>query len=51
VLEITDGSIYQDNGKYLVAWTKKNGTWLVQYDTWNSSNAPPSASVSSAPTK
>jgi len=44
-----DGTTFQDNGKYLVAWKKVNGTWLTQFDTWNSSNAPPSASVTTAP--
>lgn len=43
------GAAFEDNGKYLVAWKKVNGTWLTQFDTWNSSNASPSASVTSAP--
>jgi uncharacterized protein (TIGR02246 family) len=36
-----DGSTFTDNGKYLEAWKKLNGKWLVQIDTWNSDNAPP----------
>ena len=36
-----DGTTFEDNGKYLVAWKKVNGTWLTQFDTWNSDNAPP----------
>jgi len=40
-----DGTTFEDNGKYLVAWKKVNGTWLTQFDTWNSDNAPPSSSA------
>ena len=36
-----DGTSFTDYGKYLVAWKKVNGTWLTQFDTWNSDNAPP----------
>lgn len=35
-----DGTTAQDNGKYLVAWSKINGTWLMQTDIWNSDNPP-----------
>lgn len=45
----TNGASFQDNGKYLVAWKKVNGTWLTQFDTWNSSNASASAEVTTAP--
>jgi ketosteroid isomerase-like protein len=38
---MADGTTYEDNGKYLVGWKKTNGTWLIQYDIWNSDNAPP----------
>lgn len=38
-----NGGMFKDNGKYLVAWKKVNGTWLVQIDTWNSDNAPPAS--------
>jgi len=44
-----DGTAFEDHGKYLVAWKKINGTWLTQFDTWNSDNAPPSASVTTGP--
>ena len=44
------GAAFQDNGKYLVAWKKVNGTWLTQFDTWNSSNAPATAQVTTTPT-
>jgi uncharacterized protein (TIGR02246 family) len=40
-----DGTMAQDNGKYLVAWKKTNGTWLMQTDIWNSDNAPPQAAA------
>ena len=40
---LPDGGTFQDNGKYLVGWKKVNGTWLIQIDSWNSDNAPPSA--------
>ena len=43
------GASFTDNGKYLVAWKKVNGTWLAQFDTWNSSNASASAEVTTAP--
>jgi ketosteroid isomerase-like protein len=43
------GASFTDNGKYLVAWKKVNGTWLTQFDTWNSSNASASAEVTTAP--
>lgn len=46
-----NGASFQDNGKYLVAWTKVNGTWLTRFDTWNSDNAAPTASVTTAPAK
>lgn len=36
-----DGSLVKDNGKYLVAWKKVDGTWLMQTDIWNSDNPPP----------
>ena len=29
-----------DNGKYIVVWKKKNGTWKYHRDIWNSDNAP-----------
>ena len=48
-IPVAGGANFEDNGKYLVAWKKINGTWLTQFDTWNSSNAAPSASVTSAP--
>jgi uncharacterized protein (TIGR02246 family) len=38
-----DGSTFNDNGKYLVAWKKVGGRWLIQADTWNSDTAPPAA--------
>ena len=44
-----NGTTFHDNGKYLVVWKKINGTWLTQFDTWNSDNAPPDASVTVAP--
>lgn len=47
----TSGASFTDNGKYLVAWKKVNGTWLTQFDTWNSSNAPASAEVTTAPAR
>lgn len=37
------GGIFKDNGKYMAAWKKTNGIWLMQYDIWNSDNAPPAA--------
>jgi ketosteroid isomerase-like protein len=43
------GAAFQDNGKYLVAWTKVNGTWLTRFETWNSDNAPPTAQVTATP--
>lgn len=36
-----DGSTFNDNGKYLVAWKNVGGTWLMERDIWNSDNAPP----------
>ena len=42
-----DGTTMQDNGKYLVAWSKVNGTWLMQTDIWNSDNPPPGAPAAS----
>jgi len=36
-----DGTTVQDNGKYLVAWKKTGGTWLMQTNIWNSDNPPP----------
>ncbi len=44
-MPMPDGSTYNDNGKYLVAWKKVNGTWLVSHDIWNSSQAPPQAAA------
>ncbi len=38
-----DGTTANDNGKYLVAWKKIDGTWLMQTDIWNSDNPPPGA--------
>lgn len=29
-----------DNGKYLVTWVNRDGSWKVYQDTWNSSNPP-----------
>jgi uncharacterized protein (TIGR02246 family) len=43
-----DGSTFNDNGKYLVAWKKTGGKWLIQADTWNSDNAPPASGASAA---
>ena len=43
-----DGGTFKDNGKYLVAWKKTNGKWLIQVDTWNSDNAPPAAPAAPA---
>ena len=40
---LPDGSALTDNGKYLVAWKKIDGTWLMQTDIWNSDNPPPPA--------
>jgi len=45
----SSGAAFQDNGKYLAAWKKVNGAWLIQYDTWNSDNAPPTAEVKVTP--
>lgn len=42
-MPMADGSTYNDNGKYLETWKKVNGAWLIQYDAWNSSTAPPAA--------
>ena len=36
----SDSTTAQDNGKYVVAWKKVNGTWLMQTDIWNSDNPP-----------
>lgn len=43
-----DGTMAQDNGKYLVAWKKSNGTWLMQTDIWNSDNPPAAAAAAAA---
>ena len=43
-----DGSTFNDNGKYLVAWKKVGGKWLVSQDIWNSDNAPPAAAAPAA---
>lgn len=40
-MPMPDGSTYNDKGKYLETWKKTNGTWLIEYDIWNSDNAPP----------
>lgn len=48
-IPVASGAAFEDNGKYLVAWRKVNGTWLAQFDTWNSSNASPAASVTTTP--
>jgi uncharacterized protein (TIGR02246 family) len=40
-MPMADGSTFSDNGKYLVAWKKIDGTWLMERDIWNSDNAPP----------
>jgi uncharacterized protein (TIGR02246 family) len=40
-MPLPDGSTFNDNGKYLVAWKKVDGTWLMERDIWNSDNAPP----------
>ncbi len=40
-IPMADGTAFEDNGKYLVGWKKTNGAWLIQYDIWNSDNAPP----------
>lgn len=40
-IPMADGTAFEDYGKYLVGWKKTNGTWLIQYDIWNSDNAPP----------
>jgi len=45
----TTGAGFQDNGKYLAAWKKSSGVWLVQYDIWNSDNAPATAEVKVTP--
>ena len=37
---ISDSVTAKDNGKYLVAWKKIDGTWLMQTDIWNSDNPP-----------
>lgn len=42
-----DGTTAKDNGKYLVAWRKVDGTWLMQTDIWNSDNPPPGAPAGS----
>ena len=42
---MADGTTFEDYGKYLAGWKKTNGTWLVQYDIWNSDNAPPQAAA------
>ncbi len=33
----------KDNGKYLVTWHKRDGTWKVVQDIWNSDNPLPPA--------
>jgi ketosteroid isomerase-like protein len=40
-MPMQDGSTFEDYGKYLVAWKKIDGTWLMERDIWNSDNAPP----------
>lgn len=45
VVPSADGTTFEDYGKYLVAWKKTNGIWLIQYDIWNSDNAPPQAAA------
>ena len=40
-MPMADGTTFNDNGKYLVAWKKIDGTWLMERDIWNSDNAPP----------
>ena len=44
-----DGTTLNDNGKYLVAWKKIDGTWLMQTDIWNSDNPPPPAPPAAKP--
>jgi uncharacterized protein (TIGR02246 family) len=44
-MPMADGSTFTDNGKYLAAWKKIDGTWLMERDIWNSDNAPPSSSA------
>ncbi len=44
-----DGTTLNDNGKYLVAWKKIDGTWLMQTDIWNSDNPPPPAPAAAKP--
>jgi ketosteroid isomerase-like protein len=48
----TPGAI-QDNGKYLVVWTKAGGTWKATKDIWNSDlpMAAPVAAEPAAPAK
>ena len=49
---ISDSVTAKDNGKYLVAWKKVDGTWLMQTDIWNSDNPPqpmPAAAPCRAP--
>jgi len=43
-MPMQDGSTFSDNGKYLVAWKKIDGTWLMERDIWNSDNAPEAVS-------
>jgi uncharacterized protein (TIGR02246 family) len=40
-IPVANNATFEDNGKYLVAWKKTGGTWLIQTDIWNSDNAPP----------
>ncbi|MEZ4413267.1 MAG: SgcJ/EcaC family oxidoreductase [Gemmatimonadales bacterium] len=44
-MPMPNGSTFSDNGKYLAAWKKIDGTWLMERDIWNSDNAPPSSSA------
>ena len=36
-IQLPDGGIFMDNGKYLVVWKQEGGAWKLDQDIWNSS--------------